>query len=180
MFPLVPYHAVPKLHALLKDDMPTPYSGLWEAYSEIIPALIKQSKDPTYFVKRELPTPSAVTLDPNPDVVSGESDLVAGWTVVCGVDDLPFEDVLQFERGESVFAVYRNAEGDFFASDGLCSHGQACLAEGVVMGNLIECPKHNGRFDLRDGSVQRSPVRVPLRMYDVKIEDGKVLVDLGE
>jgi 3-phenylpropionate/trans-cinnamate dioxygenase ferredoxin component len=49
----------------------------------------------------------------------------------------------------------------------------------VVMGNVIECPKHNGRFDLRDGSVQRSPVRVPLRMYDVKVEDGKVWVDLG-
>lgn len=178
MFPLVPYHAVPKLHALVKDDMPKPYSGLWEAYREIIPAVIKQSKDPTYYVKRELPTPSVVVPDSIRDVVSAASELVAGWTVICTVDELPPEDVLQFERGEDVYALYRNAEGEFFASDGLCTHGRACLAEGVVMGSLIECPKHNGRFDLRDGSVQRSPVRVPLRMYEVKVEDGKVLVDL--
>ena len=46
MFPLIPYHALPKLHELVKADMPTPYNGLLEAYREIIPALVRQSKDP--------------------------------------------------------------------------------------------------------------------------------------
>jgi hypothetical protein len=36
--------------------MPKPYSGLWEAYREIIPTLIRELKDPTYFVRRELPS----------------------------------------------------------------------------------------------------------------------------
>jgi len=174
MFPLVPYHAVPKLHALVKEDMPKPYNGLWEAYREIIPALFKQAKDPTYFVKRALPTPSVKNSETEPEIVSVDADLERGWVAVCDTGDLQNEDVLRFERGEDVYAIYRSAEGDHYASDGLCTHGRACLADGVVMGHQIECPKHNGRFDLRDGSPQRVPVRVPLRMYDVKVEDGKV------
>ena len=36
MFPLVPYHNLPKLHEAIKDDTPTPYTGLWDAWKEII------------------------------------------------------------------------------------------------------------------------------------------------
>jgi fatty acid desaturase len=56
MFPMVPYHALGKLHQELKADMPKPYYSLWEAYREIIPTLIRERKDPTYFVHRELPS----------------------------------------------------------------------------------------------------------------------------
>jgi fatty acid desaturase len=55
MFPMVPYHRLPALHGLLKADLPTPYASTIEAYREIIPALLRQMKDPEYFVKRELP-----------------------------------------------------------------------------------------------------------------------------
>src|SRR5690606_12117628 len=60
MFPLVPYHALPELHKLIKSDCPEPYNGLIEAYKEIIPALLKQRKDPYYFVERKLPVSSNV------------------------------------------------------------------------------------------------------------------------
>lgn len=178
MFPLVPYHALPKLHALVKDDMPRPYRGLWEAYREIIPALIRQSKDPYYFVTRDLPTPSDAA--PVLGVVSQAAQVEPGWVLVCAAAALEPEDVMRFERDGVVYALYRSADGQFYASDGLCTHGRACLADGVVMGHVIECPKHNGRFDLRDGSPQRPPVRVPLKMYEVKVENGNVLVRVGE
>jgi len=55
MFPMVPYHALPTLHAEFKADMPPPYPGLWAAYREIIPALLRQVKEPTWFVPRNLP-----------------------------------------------------------------------------------------------------------------------------
>ncbi|WP_284946696.1 fatty acid desaturase family protein [Acidisoma cladoniae] len=55
MFPMVPYHALPQLHEAVKDDCPVPYRSLREAYREIIPALIRQSRDPRYFVRRPLP-----------------------------------------------------------------------------------------------------------------------------
>ena len=47
------------------------------------------------------------------------------------------------------------------------------------MGNLIECPKHNGQFDYRTGEAMRAPVCVNLKTYPVKVEGGKVFIDLG-
>ena len=66
MFPQVPYHALPALHAEMKDDAPPAYSGLWEAYREIIPALWKQHKDPRFFVQRQLPPNAAPFPGPVP------------------------------------------------------------------------------------------------------------------
>jgi fatty acid desaturase len=63
MFPLVPYHALPALHEELKADLPKPYSGIIEAYREIIPTLLRQLTDPAYFVRRELP-PTARSFTP--------------------------------------------------------------------------------------------------------------------
>ena len=55
LFPLIPYHALPKLHAAIKADCPEPYPSTVAAYREIIPALARQLRDPTYYVRRELP-----------------------------------------------------------------------------------------------------------------------------
>ena len=55
MFPQVPSYNLPKLHALVKDQMPPVRKGLWGAYKEIIPALIKQSKNANYKIKVEIP-----------------------------------------------------------------------------------------------------------------------------
>ena len=55
MFPMVPFHALPKLHEQVEACLPRAYRGLTDAFKEIIPALIRQSKDANYFVVRELP-----------------------------------------------------------------------------------------------------------------------------
>ncbi|NBR11754.1 MAG: fatty acid desaturase, partial [Alphaproteobacteria bacterium] len=55
MFPMVPYYRLPELHEEMKNDCPKPYSGFLEAYREIIPTVIRQLRDPTYFAKRVLP-----------------------------------------------------------------------------------------------------------------------------
>ena len=55
MFPMVPYHALPKLHEAIKQDCPPAYPGTLAAYREILPAIVRQLRDPTYFVRRELP-----------------------------------------------------------------------------------------------------------------------------
>ncbi len=57
MFPLVPYHALRKLHEAVKDDCPTPYPGIFAAWREIIPTILRQVKDPAYHIKRRLPKP---------------------------------------------------------------------------------------------------------------------------
>jgi fatty acid desaturase len=55
MFPMVPYHALPALHAEVADELPIPYPSLFAAYREIVPTLWRQQRDPGYFVRRELP-----------------------------------------------------------------------------------------------------------------------------
>lgn len=64
MFPMVPYHRLPQLHAIMKSDTPRPYASMLEAYGEIVPAVWRQLRDPEYHVKRELP-PSAKPYRPD-------------------------------------------------------------------------------------------------------------------
>ena len=59
MFPMVPYHQLPALHEEIKGDLPAPYPSIIAAYREIIPAVLRQLKDQTYFIKRELPLGAA-------------------------------------------------------------------------------------------------------------------------
>ena len=55
--PMVPYHALPKLHKAIKDQMPRANPSLWDAYREIVPAIIKQAtQDADYRIEREIPT----------------------------------------------------------------------------------------------------------------------------
>ncbi len=55
MFPMVPYHALPKLHAEMRDELPYIYPSVWAAYREIVPTLWRQRRDPAYFIRHELP-----------------------------------------------------------------------------------------------------------------------------
>ncbi|WP_419465641.1 fatty acid desaturase family protein [Burkholderia diffusa] len=55
MFPMVPFHALPKLHEAVKADMPPPYRGTLAAYAEIVPALVRQTRDPSHYVVRPVP-----------------------------------------------------------------------------------------------------------------------------
>ncbi len=100
------------------------------------------------------------------------------WVDVCGTEEIELEDVIPFEHGSSSFAIYRSPDDMFYATDGVCTHEHAHLADGLVVGNLIECPKHNGRFDYRSGEAKRAPVCVNLRTYKVRVDAGRVLIML--
>ena len=180
MFPLVPYHNLPKLHALVKADMPTPYSSLWNAWREIVPAVLRQVKTPGYFVERRLPTP---TLSPDAPrtthIFTAKGQPVKGWIEVCASQFLKPENVIRFDHEPNSYAIYRTAEGALYATDGICTHGKAHLADGLVKGMLIECPKHNGRFDITDGSPRRQPACLALRTYKVRERDGKLFLAIA-
>jgi 3-phenylpropionate/trans-cinnamate dioxygenase ferredoxin component len=101
------------------------------------------------------------------------------WIDACAVDDVDPEDVFPVELGGRPCAIIRSPTGEYYAIDGLCTHEHVQLADGLVMGHVIECPKHNGQFDYTTGQVLRNPVRENLRTYPVKVESGRVLVELG-
>jgi len=101
------------------------------------------------------------------------------WIEACGVDDVDEEDVIPVDLNGKPYSVYRSPDGRFYATDGLCTHEHVRLADGLVMDHIIECPKHNGRFDYRTGKGQGAPICEDLRTYVVKVEDGRVFVDVG-
>lgn len=96
------------------------------------------------------------------------------WIAVCATDEIDEEDVVRFDHDGRTFAVYRSEDETFHATDGLCTHEQVHLADGLVMGDVIECPKHNGRFNYKTGAALKAPVCVDLKTYPVKVEDGTV------
>ena len=184
MFPLVPYHQLPKLHEAIKHDCPDPYTGLVDTYREIIPAVLRQRKEPGYYVVRELPEAAdhqtSNTEQTQDDSAAGATrQSVDGWVEVCAEDDLDLEDVIRFDHQHRTFAIYRSKEGALFATDGICTHGNTHLADGLVKGKIVECPKHNGRFDVESGKAVRQPACVALKTYEVKSEGGRVSVKLG-
>ena len=176
MYPLVPYHRLPELHEAVKDDCPPPYPSLWSAWKEIVLALQRQVKDPAWHVKRQLPeskaraSDKARRTDASPDT--------EGWIEVCAAADLGIEDVIRFDHGRKTFALCRDDEGILFATDGICTHGNTHLANGLVKGKIVECPKHNGRFNIKDGSPARAPVCRGLATYPMEERAGRIWLNV--
>ena len=94
-------------------------------------------------------------------------------------EDIDEEDVIRVDHGGRPFAIYRSPDDEYFATDGLCTHEKVHLADGLVMDDIIECPKHNGRFNYKTGDARGAPVCVNLRTYPVKVEAGKVFLGIG-
>ncbi len=100
------------------------------------------------------------------------------WIDACAVDDVDEEDLITWEHGGKLYAIY-NTEKGFFATDGLCTHEEQSLEEGLVVGCVIECPLHGGRFDICTGKALSTPVSINLATYPVKVEGGRVYVQVS-
>ena len=97
------------------------------------------------------------------------------WTDAAAVGDVPEDDVVGMIVAGRDMALY-NAGGEIFATDNICTHGHARLCEGFLDGHEIECPLHQGKFDVRTGQPTCAPVTEAVRSYPVKIEGGRVFL----
>ena len=101
------------------------------------------------------------------------------WIQACATGDIDDEDLLRFDYGDRTFCIYNTPKG-FFATDGMCTHEAEHLEFGMVIDTVIECPLHQGRFDIPTGKALSAPVCVDLKTYPVKIEDGNIYIDIGQ
>ena len=69
-------------------------------------------------------------------------------------------------------------DGEWGAIDNVCTHDGGVLGEGELDGNLVECPRHGGRFDLFTGRVRALPPVIPVSAYRVTLDDDQVVVEL--
>ena len=96
------------------------------------------------------------------------------WTVACDFASVSPNDVVRFDTPDATFAVVKLEDGRCSVINGLSTHGKAHLAEGFVDGKTIECPKHNGRFNVLTGEPVASPVRVATNVYETRVNGDKI------
>jgi len=99
------------------------------------------------------------------------------WIAVCAAEDIEVEDVRRFDHAGATYALYRTPTG-YYASAGYCTHEQAQLADGLVLGEIIECPRHQGRFHIPSGKAGSAPVCLDLKTYPVRLDRGMVYIGL--
>ncbi|CAJ92763.1 Ferredoxin subunit of nitrite reductase or a ring-hydroxylating dioxygenase [Cupriavidus necator] len=100
------------------------------------------------------------------------------WIEAALLSDVPQDDVIAVAVQGQEIALY-GVDGDVYATDNICTHGHARLCEGFLEGHEIECPLHQGRFDIRDGAAKCAPLTENIRTYPVRIDGDKVYLDLG-
>ena len=71
-----------------------------------------------------------------------------------------------------------NVEGAFYAIDNTCTHRGGPLGEGVLNGELVTCPWHGAKFNVKTGAVTNPPARAGVRTFPVRVEGNDVLVEL--
>jgi naphthalene 1,2-dioxygenase ferredoxin component len=99
------------------------------------------------------------------------------WVDALSADDLPSDDVKGVAVAGRDIAIYAVGD-DVYATDNICTHGQARLCDGFLDGHEIECPLHQGKFDVRNGTPTCAPATEALRSYPVKVEGGRVFLQL--
>lgn len=89
-------------------------------------------------------------------------------------DLAPGEKMLVDYKGAPVGLF--NIDGQFYAIYDVCTHDGGPLVEGDLHGNIIVCPRHGARFDVKTGAVRTLPAYAPVPTYQVKLEGEDVLI----
>ncbi len=99
------------------------------------------------------------------------------WIDALARNDVPEGDVIGIKVAGKDIALYE-VEGEVYATDNLCTHGAARMSDGFLEGREIECPLHQGRFDVCTGKAMCAPLTENIRTYPVKIENLRVMLKL--
>jgi ethylbenzene dioxygenase ferredoxin component len=98
---------------------------------------------------------------------------------LCRTDEVSEDEPLAVEIDGFTYAVFTEG-GEYFVTADQCTHGPGSLAEGGVIGGEIECPFHQGRFDLRTGQPSAPPCTEAIRVWTVHVVDGDIRIDPDE
>lgn len=101
------------------------------------------------------------------------------WQALADEAAIQEEEALGVQIGSHDIAICR-LDGQIYAIHNICTHQYARLSDGYIEDGCIECPLHQGRFEIKTGAACGAPVSGSLRVYPVKVEEGKVWVELGD
>lgn len=99
------------------------------------------------------------------------------WIKVATIDQLAEDESLAIEVAGKQLALH-HTEGEYFATDNVCTHQYALLSDGYLEDGCIECPLHQAKFDLRSGKAMCAPATEDIQTYPVKTEGDDIFVSL--
>ena len=105
------------------------------------------------------------------------SETSSRWRRIGSTDEFAEGEPIRRSIGGCDIAIFR-VDGNLYALDDHCSHGDASLSEGWVEGNCVECPLHQARFNLITGEPETGPALEPVRSYNLRIDGPEVFVEI--
>jgi 3-phenylpropionate/trans-cinnamate dioxygenase ferredoxin subunit len=99
------------------------------------------------------------------------------WVKLASKNELAEGDVLGLDANGRQVALYCD-KGEYFATSNVCTHQYALLSDGYFEDGCIECPLHQGRFDIRTGKAMCEPVTEDIRVFPVKVEGDQIFADV--
>ena len=105
--------------------------------------------------------------------------VAADWHCVAKTGEVLEDEPKAVQIGNDYIAIYK-IDDSFYATDDICTHEFASLAEGFVDGDCIECPLHAGKFHIPTGKAMTAPVTEDLRTYPVRVDGDDIFVQVGK
>jgi naphthalene 1,2-dioxygenase ferredoxin component len=102
----------------------------------------------------------------------------AGWVRAAGRGDLAAGEVIGVEIAGKSIALY-DCDGAVYATDNICTHAYACLSDGWLDGEEIECPLHAARFSVKTGKALAPPATEDLQTFPARVVGDAIEVKLG-
>jgi naphthalene 1,2-dioxygenase ferredoxin component len=135
------------------------------------PAIADVPLAPTVFTQTELPNPVA----PGKDAGMSEA---TNWVTVARRADVPAGQVKGVKVGKQEIALY-NLDGEYYATDNVCSHAYAQLSDGFIERGQIVCPLHAGCFDIKTGKALEPPAEEDIKIFPTRLngDDIQVAID---
>jgi 3-phenylpropionate/trans-cinnamate dioxygenase ferredoxin subunit len=101
---------------------------------------------------------------------------MAEYHLVAKTTEIPENEAKRVILGDNQIALF-NLEGEFYATDDICTHAYASLSEGYVEDGCVECPLHAGLFDIKTGKAMGVPVTVDIKTFPVRVEGEDIYIE---
>jgi len=111
-------------------------------------------------------------------VTTNTGEIMVEWVKVCKLNSLKKGDMLEFDYKEKKILL-ANLGGKVYASDRTCTHAEADLSTGILTEDGVTCPLHLSTFNLKTGVPENLPAEVPLKIYNVKIEQNEIYIEVN-
>jgi 3-phenylpropionate/trans-cinnamate dioxygenase ferredoxin subunit len=100
-----------------------------------------------------------------------------GFVKVANAEEIPVSQMKEVIVGEERICI-ANVNGEFYAIGNVCTHAGCPLTMGTLTDHEVECACHGSKFDVRTGEVTNPPAVMPESIYDLKVEDGSILIKI--